>query len=169
MSVDERFPSASGTDTWISWNANDLFLGVRHPDVARQSPLYWVVFTLGNGQPGADQASPIGRQAPALPFPGTQQIRVKADSSYYDVLEWNGSVWVQRGQALGAFGGRIAVRDDTQTLEVAVPRALFGLRSWIDVHVHLVFEAPGFESSYAAMPAPSFADGALDPDLDAWL
>ena len=164
----ERFVNSAGTDTWISWDDQDLFVAIKHPDVGTGAGQHWVVITLGNDAQGAIVGSPIRNQQPALPFEATRIIRWKANNSYHDIQTWDGVAWVSTADALVSGGGAIAENDDNQVVEFRIPRALVGITDTALVHVHMVFEGAGFETSYAAAPATSFADGTFDPDVGAW-
>ncbi|MEQ1506305.1 MAG: hypothetical protein ABMB14_29000 [Myxococcota bacterium] len=165
FTADESFPTTGGT-TYVSWDATNLYVGVRHGDIGA-SPEHWVVVTLGDGLPGARVGIAHGTQEPALAFDATHAVRWKADDSYDSLLAWNGAAWVETPSWLGTSGSAKASNLGADTSEVAIPFAALGVTGPFLVHVNLVYEGAGFESSYAPTPASSFVDG-YDPDYGAW-
>ncbi|HMV65284.1 MAG TPA: hypothetical protein PKA64_00440, partial [Myxococcota bacterium] len=166
--ADERFATSAGSDVWVSWDADDVFFGVRHPDVGSGGPQHWIVLTLGDGRPGSRTGAAIGGQQPGLAFDATTILRVKADGSYNDRASWSGVGWDVFPNWLGADGSRYVDSNAASTVELSVPRATLGGADRLLVHVDLVFEGAGSESSYAVAPLGSFPEGAYDPDYTRW-
>lgn len=165
--VGTEFPTSSGgeTRTYVSWDAANLYVAARHPDVGR-SALHWLVITLGDGTQGGSQGMQLGDQLPVMDFPATTIVRWKSDNSWNSRLDWDGAAWTDAATWLGTAGSAVA-SDGDQAVEFKLPRSTLPAGDQLVLHVHWVFEGEP-ASSYAATPADSFADGD-DPDLTAWL
>jgi hypothetical protein len=163
---DETFATSSGT-TFLAWDDEALYVGVRHPDVG-SDPLHWVVVTVGDGGAGAGSGVTHGTQTPEIPFAATRVVRWKADDSFDSLLEWNGAAWDETPSWFGAAGREHVSNFTTDESETRIPFADLGVTGPFDVHVALVYEGAGYESTYAPTPAASFVDG-YDPDYGAWL
>src|SRR5687767_5737334 len=107
FTASETFPTSAGGTTFLAWDDDALYVGVRHPDVGA-SALHWVVVTVGNGDPGASEGPTHGTQAPALPFAATRVVRWKADDSYDSLLVWNGAGFDETAGFLGSAGSAYA-------------------------------------------------------------
>jgi hypothetical protein len=88
-------------------------------------------------------------------------LRWKADNSFTQAMQWNGSSW----EALSwSFGGMI-LQSGTY-IEWAIPLADIGSPNPVQVHLSMINEAdPPNEWTWAAVPATSFVDGE-DPDYE---
>ncbi len=159
--------STTGGRTGISWDADDLFVAVEHPDLGA-GPLHWVVVTLGPADgSGATEGVGHGTQTPATGFGATVVLRFKADASYQSLLTWSGAEWVETPNFFGTDGSALFVDTVGDRAELSVPFARLGLGTTFDAHVALVYEGAGSESTFAPTPAASFVDG-YDPDYGAW-
>src|SRR5688572_11126498 len=56
----ETFATSGGT-TYLAWDDEALYVGVRHPDVGASAE-HWVVVTIGNGGAGASSGITHGTQ-----------------------------------------------------------------------------------------------------------
>ncbi|MCB9683093.1 MAG: hypothetical protein H6733_16635 [Alphaproteobacteria bacterium] len=166
----ERFATSAGagTDAWLTWDASNLYVGLHHGDVASGGALHWLVITVGDGGPGAGVGTILGTQQPALPFPATHVVRWKLDDSYGDLRTWDGTQWVGTDGWLGTQGSAVAESNANAAVELRLPFTALGITDTALVHVNLVYEGEGFETSYAAAPSTSFADGSYDPDYGAF-
>jgi hypothetical protein len=164
---DEAFPTSLGTN-YLAWDATNLYVGIAHPDVGA-SDLHWAVITVGDGGPGSRVGAAHGTQEPALAFDATAIVRWKLDDSYSGLLLWNGAAWDETPFWLGTAGSALSSNFTTDQVEVALPFAALGIPAGgpFQVHVNLVYEGPGYESSYGNTPATSFEHG-YDPDYSAW-
>jgi len=163
---DEAFDTTSGIgQTWVSWDANSLYLGLQHPDIATGGPEHWSVIYLGTAAPGTTSGITHNTQSPDLPMRASHAIRRKADGSFDSLLAWDGAAWVETANWLGTQGSQAAEGGDL--LELAIPRQLLG-GDRVQVITSFVFEGAGFESTFAGAPADSFADG-YDPDFGTFL
>ena len=162
--ADEAFSTTAGT-TWLTWDADTLFVATTHPDVATGGPEHWLMIYLGDGSAGTTQGVVMGTQAPVLAVAASHVVRRKADGSYDDVLGFDGASWVSTPGWLS--GGPGAAAESGETVELAIPLAGIADGNLV-VHVSWVFEGAGFESSYAPTPAASFTDG-YDPDYGTFL
>ena len=161
--TDVTFPTTSLPGcVAMTWDATDLYVGVSHPDVAGGGPLHWVVIYLGDESPGASVGVMINTQEPLLPFEAKYAVRWKADDSYNSLESWAGA-WTTEAYWLGTEGSAMAEHNGNSVVEFKVPRALF-VGDVVTLHVNWVYEGAGFESSYAASPVGSIADGVYDPD-----
>ncbi len=164
---DEAFDTTSGIgQTWVSWDATHLYVGLQHPDVQFGGDLHWSVIYLASGPGGTTGGIAHNTQVPTLPFPATHAIRRKADGSYDGMLMWDGYGWSETGYWLGTDGS--AAAEGGELLELAIPRSLLGGANRVQMHTSFVYEGGGFESTYAGTPADSFADG-YDPDFGSFL
>jgi hypothetical protein len=154
--------SPSGTVA-LTWDETDLYVGVAHPDVGLGGPLHWVLVYLGDETAGATVGELIGSQQPALPFDARWLLRWKMDDSYNSLETWDGATWQSEAGWLGTEGSAVAERNDTSVVEFRLPRMLLG-SDLATVHVSLIYEGMGFESTYSGAPLGSFAEGAYDPD-----
>ena len=166
--AEERFTSSAGTDTWVTWTAQYVFVAVRHPDVGTGGVSHWVILTLGNGAPGGRVGRTLNTQQPGIPFDATSILRWKADNSYNDLAVWNGSDWASTPGWFGTAGSLLAENNNNDVVEFAIPRAALGVTDRLLLHVNLVFEGAGAETSYAVVPNSSFPDGFYDPDYTRW-
>lgn len=159
----ETFPTSAGGTGYVGWDETNVYVAVAHPDVATGGPLHWVTVYVGGG-PGSATTSGVahGTQAPTLPTGFTDLVRWKVDGSFDSRLTWDGATWVETPGWLGA-----RVAEGNGAVELALPRADFGLVDTALVHVALVYEGAGYESTYAPIPAGSFLDG-YDPDYGLW-
>jgi hypothetical protein len=155
------FGTSSGTTTHVAWDADAIYLGVDHPDVLTGGPEHWLVAYVGDGGAGATTGLTFNTQTPALPFAATAVARWKADDSYSSLEVWNGAGW---DSTTPYFGVGAAARAESGTVvELAIPLADVGVGATFDLWVGWVFEGAGNETTYAATPAGSIADG-YDPD-----
>ncbi len=163
---EEAFDTTSGIgQTWVSWDAGSLYLGLQHPDIATGGPEHWSVIYLGTAAPGTTTGITHNTQSPDLPVRASHAIRRKADGSFDGLLAWDGAAWVETPNWLGTQGSASAEGGDL--LELAIPRQLLG-GDRVQVITSFVFEGGGFESTFAGTPADSFADG-YDPDFASFL
>lgn len=163
---ESRFVSSSGTSTWVSWDATDLYVAVNHPDVQTGGDQHWVLIYLGNGDGSAPYGPVLNTQEPTLPFGASHVIRWKADDSYNSLMSWDGAGWVDLPSWLGTEGSEVAESNDFQNVEFRIPRAALGIEDQVELIVSMVYEGAGFESTYNAIPSGSLggADGVYDPD-----
>jgi hypothetical protein len=160
--AEEAFDTTSGIgQTWVSWDATRLYLGLQHPDIATGGGEHWSVVYLGTAAPGTTSGITHNTQTPDLPFRASHAIRRKADGSFDSLLAWDGMVWQETADWLGTQGSAAAEGGDL--LELAIPRQLLG-GARVQIATAFVFEGSGFESTFAGTPADSFVDG-YDPDL----
>jgi hypothetical protein len=157
--AEETFPTSSSGTGYVTWDADTVYVGFTHPDVAAGTALHWVTVYVGNGGPGTLDGVQHGTQAPTLPADFTHLVRWKADSSYDSRLTWDGATWTDEPSWLGTAGSRVAEDDSASTVEFALPRDAFDLVDTLRLHVAWVYEGSGFESTYAPIPAGSFTDG----------
>ena len=116
----------TGYDTYLTWDDQNLYLGVTGSDVGGgdcsdltvescdvfelgQSPQKWVVYYVDSdptGTDGTDQAESFGSQSWTLPFLADYQILVRTDgftsgegayTGVATVKEWDGSAWTSLG------------------------------------------------------------------------
>jgi hypothetical protein len=159
--AEARSLNSSGTDTWTAWDDDNLYLAVRHPDVATGGPLHWVVAYVGNGGPGSTLGVIHGTQEPTLSFSAAHLIRWKADDSYSSLETWNGAAWTGTTPLFGALGTRA---ESGEVVEMSVPLATLGVTDTLELYVGLLYEGAPYESTYGASPAGAIAEGSYDPD-----
>jgi hypothetical protein len=166
--VEERFSTSSGpvSTSYVGWDAAYLYLAVRHPDVASGGPFHWITATIGNGSPGTTVGVQTGLQEPRLSFEATHVLRWKADGSYDGLSAFDGKAWTHTWGYLGTGGSSVAERDDLDTVEFRVPLLDLGIEDQFNLHLCMVYEGVGHESTYAAVPDSSLEDGSFDPDYE---
>lgn len=158
--TDETLPTSStGYDAYAAWDAQYLYLGMNGADVSSSSDKrFWVIY-LG-GAAGTTTGVTYNTQQPALPFAAQYHVRWKADNTYTNALEWNGSAWVDAGWV---FTGDIY---QTGTfVELRIPLADIGSPSTLNVVVSMVNETAGVEGTFAAAPSGAIAADGYDPDF----
>lgn len=162
---EESFVTSSGTMSFLTWDDDNLYIAVQHPNVATGPGAdNWIVATIGNGTGGSLVGVAVEAQMPALPFEATHALMIKADGSYSSLIDLVANT--QTPNWLGTAGSALAHSDVEQVLELSVPFANLGISSTFAIHVNMVDEI-GPETTYAAIPASSFADG-FDPDYSAY-
>lgn len=163
--VDETFGTTSGL-TYLSWDATNLYVGIQHPDIG-SDPLHWVVVTLSDLGAGTNTGATHGTQTPTVGFAATHIVRWKADDSFNSLLTWDGSTLVETPFWFGTNGSDFSSNFSTDQAELAIPFSQIGVTDEFLLHVNLVYEGAGYESSYAPTPTDSFVDG-YDPDYTQW-
>jgi hypothetical protein len=167
--LEETLPADSGATLWVTWNSSDIYVAYRHLDVRTGGPQHWVVLTLGGDAGGANYGAILGTQTPSVPFGASTILRFKADASYHDLQLWDGGAWMTIPEPFGGLpNDYLAERNDLGVIEARFDRFLVGALTTLDVHANMVFEAPGFESSWGASPPGSFPQGSYDPNYTKW-
>ncbi|HHO51913.1 MAG TPA: hypothetical protein ENK18_13795, partial [Deltaproteobacteria bacterium] len=159
------FVTSSGTQTGLAWDATSIYVAVQHPDVALGGPDHWVLIYLGDGVGGTTTGVMHNTQEPTLPFGATHLVRWKADDSYNSLETYDGGTgqWVSTASWLGTVGSAVQESDLNEVVEFGLPRGALGLTDTVQIHVDLIYEGAGSESSYAVTPSDSFVEG-YDPD-----
>jgi len=158
----EESTETTSAGTWaVTWDDDTLYLGVSHPDIATGGALHWSMAYLGTTGPGTPNGLIHGTQQPLLPFDATHLIRRKADGSYDSLEVFDGQAWQSTSPFLGTAGTVVA--EQGEVLEMAIPMSEIGNPQLIHLFATMVYEGAGYESTYAAAPASTFADG-YDPD-----
>jgi hypothetical protein len=143
----------------VTWTSTDLFIAMRHPDVANGGASHFLVAYLGDGT-GTQTGLRYNTQQPGLPLPVSHHLRWKPDGSYDSLLRWDGAAWVEvAAPYLAGPSADVAERDGEQVVEWRVPRADLALGRRVDLALGWIFEGAGFESTYAALPADALVDG----------
>ena len=164
---DELFVIDGGT-AHITWDADSLFVGVSHLDLVTGGSNHWVLIYVGNGQDGATDGVTFNTQQPALAFPVRHLVRWQVSDTWNSLLTWSTNEWIETPLWLGSGGNGYAEDEANQAVEFQLSRALLGLNDRAVVHINLLYEGAGFESSYAPSPTTSFATGTYDPDYGAF-
>lgn len=154
---DERFGSSS-TDYYgfLAWDRDTLFVGVEGADIASGSATKFVLVYLG-GPGGTAAGQTYNTQSPALPFDAKWHVRWRADNLFTDTQEWDGGMWATASWNVTAF------QSDT-FLEFAIPLAELGSPATLPVHLSMINEAGGAESTFSVVPATSISADGYDPD-----
>jgi len=161
---DETFSGTSSSTWYLTWDANNLYFGLDAPDVNSGSSTEFVWLYLDTDpQPGAAGGNgtsagvPYNTQQPALPFNADYHFRWKADNTYMNLQQWNGSAWVDGTQT-----GIQAYQQGT-FLEVSIPLANLGSPQQLYLTGGMLNEAGGGEWTFFLLPATN-SEG-YDPDL----
>jgi hypothetical protein len=166
---DEDFATTSGVGTtWVTWDADRLYVAATHPDVAFGGNQHWLLVYVGDGASGTTTGVQFNTQQPGLPVPFSHVIRWKADDTYNSRMRFDGVGWVSHDYWLGTEGSALSELEVEQTVELAIPWASVGVVDAAVVHVAWLYEGNGFETTYAGVPASAFVDG-YDPDVAAVL
>jgi hypothetical protein len=143
----------------VTWTATDLFIAMRHPDVANGGASHFLVAYLGDGA-GTQTGPRYNTQQPGLPLPVSHHLRWKPDGSYDSLLRWDGAAWVEvAAPYLAGPSADVAERDREQVVEWRIPLADLALGRRVDLALGWIFEGAGFESTYAAVPVDTLLDG----------
>jgi hypothetical protein len=155
----ESFPTTTnGFTAYYAWDAQNLYLGMRGPDIGPSSATKWVLVYIG-GAPGTTTGVQYNTQQPTLPFPAHWHLRWKASNDYTDMMVYNGTSWAS--DATWSFTDDIflSTAASNQWLEMRIPLAELGSPTTVDVHLSMINEAAMAESTYAGVPDTSFTDG----------
>ncbi len=163
----EQFATTSaGYTAYYSWDETYFYFGLEGPDMAANDPFKWVIFYASgtNGMPSTTLGQNYGMtnpQRPTLAFPVTWHGRWRTSNNLTSFQRFTGGFpdWVESTVPVG---GHVYQRG--QFLEWRVPRAdLFATARVVRVHLSMLNEQAGIESTWAGCPSTSFVDG-LDPD-----
>ncbi|MCB9681248.1 MAG: FG-GAP repeat protein [Alphaproteobacteria bacterium] len=170
--TDEGFASTGGTN-YVTWDLFNLYVGVNHGDIGSGGTQHWVQILVGDGTSGTYTAPfAIGTQTATTNFPFTDVIWWKMDDGFAMVWHYDGASWSQSDSGSPAADGLDGVgilhaeNNANNFVEFKIPMDLIGASTFPGdgvaqalVHVNLVYEGAGFESTYAPTPAVSHADG----------
>jgi len=155
--------TSAGSDAWVAWDDNNLYLAATHPDVGTGGSQHWLLAYIGNGSAGSTDGVAHGLQQPTLEFQANFLIRWKLDDSYSSLETWNGASWTSASPLFDSGG---AVRSESgNTVELSVPLTTLAVTSQLDLAMTLLYEGAGFESTYGASPAGAITEGAFDPSI----
>jgi hypothetical protein len=163
---EELFTSTSGTRVGLTWSSDALFVGVEHPDIGEGGPLHWVHVYVGSDAAGAALGVQHNTQQPRLASPANNLVRWKCDNSWNSQDVYSELGWSINPLFFGVGPGQLAENNGRDVVEMRIPFADLGVGDTFQVHVSMVYEGDGFESTYAGAPADSFVDG-YDPDFSA--
>ncbi len=151
----------------LTWDSTDLYIGVRHPDVAEGGSQHWFLLAMSDGTPGSTVLPSIGTQQATLPFAPDRLLRWKADDTYDALDTWDGTAWATSDNWLETQGSLHQEHNERSIVEFRLPRDAFESTT-LEFAAWWVFEGAGFETSYAVSPTTAFAHGIYDPDLASW-
>ncbi len=161
---DETFSGTSGSTWYVTWDANNLYFGLNASDVGSGSSTEFVWLYLDTDpQPGAAGGNgtsaglTYNTQQPALPFNADYHFRWKADNTYMNLQQWNGSAWVDGTQT------GIQAYQQGAFVEVRIPLANLGSPQQLYLTGGMLNEASGGEWTFFLLPATN-SEG-YDPDL----
>jgi hypothetical protein len=158
-----------GALNYVTWDADNLYVASKHPDVAAGTALHWLIIYVGNGSRGNAAGLTHNTQQPGLPFGATHMIRWKANNSYNSLETADGlGGWSGTPGWLGTVGA-VAERNDQSVVELRIPRAALGLDDGVVLHISWQYEGAAFESTYGGTPASSFLNATYDPDFSSAL
>jgi hypothetical protein len=151
----EIFPTTSaGFSAYVTWDATNLYLGYRGPDLSGTSPTAWVLIYLDNGSgTGAATGQIYNTQAPTFPtgLRPTHYVRWKIDGTFSSVEGYSGGVWSTVGAVTSARAGDL--------VELSVPWSLLGDPGTTLVTGFLLNEVAFGEAAFAGLYADNFSDG----------
>lgn len=162
--AEETFATTSdGYSAFVSWDVNNLYVGIRGADVSPTAPdsaTKWVLIYL-DADPGASTGQTMGEQyntqRPGFPagYGAEHYYRWKSDDTFADLRSWIGGSWQTAGvNPIAAVDGDF--------MEVAITRADIGDPAQLGVVVLMLNEKNLGEWSYAGLYADSFTDGYYD-------
>ncbi len=157
---DEDIAGTSGAAYYITWDADNLYLGLQAPDVASGSSTRWVNFYIdsdpqpiaANGS-GTTNGLMYNTQQPALPFTANYHLRWRANNTYTNLQVYNGSAWVDGNQT------NIAASHIGSFVEYRIPLANIGSPAQIYLVGSMINESSGSEWTYYQTPQNGHADG----------
>jgi hypothetical protein len=162
FTADETFATSSsgtGYDGYVTWDATHLYVGMSGPDIATPSDTKLVLIYIG-GIGGGRIGKVYNTQEPVLPFPARYLVHWRTNNVDTAAMEWNGAAWTD---LTWNFAGKVYQQADF--VEFAIPFADIGSPDPVRVHVTMINEEAGVESTWAAVPATSLVDG-YDSDYE---
>ena len=151
----EAFSTTSAAFTaFVTWDATNLYLGYRGPDLSGTSPTEWVLFYFDNGSGnGAATGQIYNTQAPAFPIGlrPTHYLRWKIDGTFSSVEGYSGGVWSTVGAVTAARAQDL--------VELSIPWSLLGDPASVLLTSFLLNEVAFGEASFAGLYADNFSDG----------
>jgi hypothetical protein len=158
FTAEEQFSTTSaGYTGWVTWDADDLFVGYEGADVASGTATKWLVVYLGATGGGTTAGEQFNHQRPILPFTATHLVMIRMDFGYFSLRDHDVS-WVEATPA-GA-----AVAHAGTFVEFRIPRASLGAPAALSVHLCMLNEQFPGEWTWGGVPSSSFVDR-FDPDF----
>lgn len=157
---DEDVAGTNSATYYITWDANNLYLGVQATDVASGSSTRWVLFyidsdpqsTPTNGT-GTTTGELYNTQQPSLPFTANYHFRWKANNTYTNLRSYNGSSWADGNQS------NIAAFQNSTFVEFKIPLTNIGTPTQIYLVGAMINEQGGGEWTYHMTPSNNHTDG----------
>lgn len=169
------FTSSSGYTAYVTWDANNIYLGYSGNDIGSgQSSTKWIIFyfdTDAHLDPtyGAGTLNAIGfnTQNWTLPFRADYMIQIQTTGGYTALKRYNGTAWVD----VTPHNMQIFDNDAANFIEIKIPKASLNNPEKIYVLGYFVNEQSGGEWTYASFPDNSLrgGDGYKNPGyFDHW-
>lgn len=161
---DETFAtSSSGYTAYVTWDANNIFLGYSGSDIGSgESDKKWVIFyfdTDANLNPlsgnGTTDAIGFNTQDWVLPFTADYMIQIRTDEGSNLMKRFNGSTWVD----ISGHNMQIFDNDDSNFIEIKIPRSTLNNPTKVYVLGYFVNEQTWSEWTYASFPDNSLRNG----------
>lgn len=166
FAANEEISGTSGSTWYFTWDQNNIYFGLDASDVNSDNEKKWVQLyfdTDPTGSNGTNTGITYNTQQPGLPFDADYHFRWKADGTYVNIQEFNGSNWVDAGATFGS-GKDSEVWQSGTYIEISIKRSFFGNPDAIQLVGAMLNETGGAEYTYFMMPN-SNSEG-YDADYD---
>ena len=157
----EQFPTTSaGYDARVTWDADNIYVGYSGADLdpaAADTTTKWlfVYIDVDPGMPnGALVDETYNTQGATFPtgFRADFYVRWRCDATLLTLKQFGGATWADHATVPPASRGGSFV-------EMAIPRAVLGASTTMNVVAWMINEKQNVESSYAGLYAGNFTDG----------
>lgn len=160
--------SATGYNTKVTWDADNLTIAYTGPDVSSTSDAADKLLVLYVGDAnhpiqGTRTGVTYGNIHYTLPFSATYVINWQSDWNNFNNARWTGSSWswtnpLGMTQATSTGINQLARNLNNSTLEMRIPRAALGTNK-VNLLWHFVNKKPNGQWTYGMAPASTGTDG----------
>jgi cysteine-rich repeat protein len=84
--------STTGNQAFITYDDDNLYVGITNPSIVNQYPDQWLLIYLG-GSPGSTTGYTYNTQTADLPFSAGYHFRWKADGTFQELVSFDGASW----------------------------------------------------------------------------
>lgn len=159
--ANEAFTTTSASyQAFITWDANNLYVGYTGSDISAQSSTKWV-FVYIDVDPGSNNGSSTGEkyntEQPAFPsgFLADDYYAWRTDGLFPQFKRYTNSAWSPISS------GSVMVQQNGTYVEIQIPFSSIGVSNpqKLGVVTLMMNEQTGAEGSYAGLYSNSFTDG----------
>jgi hypothetical protein len=159
--ITEKFSttsSATGYYTYVTWNANSIYLGFEGGDVGADDVKKWILIYIStntNDASGNKKGVGYNTQTPYLPFKAQYHLGLQLVNTGGIINESYGAGWAQSGWYTQAGN----LYRTGSYYEVRIPLSDIGNRSKYYITTLMIIELAGGEHTYAKLYSDNLADG----------